>query len=252
MAPPRMYVSCQNPVPPLSSRPPWSPPLLMIFGEFSVPQSVETSLILKGDGWVAETSPGESSRTPSPVPPGGAVLARLARYCYQRRRLVVLAWIGLLIVAIAGGSAFKGAWSTSGRLPGTDSQRAYDLLKTEFPGRAGEDGAFVFADAAADPQAVATFLASAATVDGVTSVEQPPEFSPDGRVAQSAFTLATGDDARTKAAVARLKDLAKPLRGHGDIAFASRWFDAQEMPSSEGLGLLAAIVVLLVAFGSVV
>ena len=180
------------------------------------------------------------------------MLARLARYCYQRRRLVVLAWIGLLVLAIAGGSALKGAWATSGRLPGTDSQSAYDLLKAEFPGRAGEDGAFVFADAGADPSAVATFLAQAAKVNGVTSVEQPPEISPNGRVAQSAFTLATGDDARTKAAVAQLKDLAKPLENKGGVAFASRWFDAQTMPSSEGLGLLAAVVVLLVAFGSVV
>jgi RND superfamily putative drug exporter len=36
------------------------------------------------------------------------------------------------------------------------------------------------------------------------------------------------------------------------VAFASPWFDEQKLPSSEGLGLLAAIVVLLVAFGSVV
>jgi RND superfamily putative drug exporter len=181
-----------------------------------------------------------------------AVLARLARACYHRRRFVVLGWIGLLIVAIVAGGALKGAWSTSGRLPGTDSQKAYDLLKAEFPGRAGEDGAFVFADASADPAAVATFLAKAAAVNGVTSVQQPPELAPDGRVAQSAFTLATGDDARTKAAVTELKNLAKPLQGHGDVAFASRWFDVQTMPSSEGLGLLAAVVVLLVAFGSVV
>jgi len=31
------------------------------------------------------------------------VLARLARFSYQRRRFVVLAWIGLLIVAVAAG-----------------------------------------------------------------------------------------------------------------------------------------------------
>jgi len=180
------------------------------------------------------------------------VLARLARYCYQRRRLVVLAWIGLLILAIAGGSALKGAWATSGRLPGTDSQSAYDLLKAEFPGRAGDDGAFVFADISANPSGVATFLERAAAVDGVTSVENPPQIAPNGRVATSSFTLANGNDARRKAAVAAVKKLAEPLKGHGDVAFASPWFDQQQMPSSEGLGLLAAVVVLLVAFGSVV
>ncbi|HEY0399276.1 MAG TPA: MMPL family transporter, partial [Acidimicrobiia bacterium] len=99
---------------------------------------------------------------------------------------------------------------------------------------------------------MADFLTKAAAVNGVTSVQQPPEVAPDGRVARASFTLATGDDARTKAAVAQLKDLAAPLQSHGGVAFASRWFDAQTMPSSEGLGLLAAVVVLLVAFGSVV
>ena len=172
------------------------------------------------------------------------MLARLARYCYQRRRLVVL--------AIVGGSALKGAWSTTGRLPGTDSQSAYDLLKAEFPGRAGDDGAFVFADISANPSGVATFLERAAAVDGVTSVENPPQIAPNGRVATSSFTLANGNDARRKAAVAAVKKLAEPLKGHGDVAFASPWFDQQQMPSSEGLGLLAAVVVLLVAFGSVV
>jgi len=180
------------------------------------------------------------------------VLARLARRCYQRRRLVLLAWIGLLIVAVVGGGALKGAWSTTGRLPGTDSQRAYDLLKADFPGRAGDEGAFVFTDVTVDPPAVADFLKKAAAVDGVTSV-QPLEISPiNGRVGTASFTLANGNDARRKAAVADVKALAAPLKGHGDVAFASPWFDTQQMPSSEGLGLLAAVVVLLVAFGSVV
>jgi RND superfamily putative drug exporter len=180
------------------------------------------------------------------------VLARLARRCYHRRRLVILAWIAFLVVAVAGGGALKGKWSTTGRLPGTDSQQAYDLLKAEFPGQAGDEAAFVFGDVSADPQAVATFLGKAGAVDGVTSVENPPEIAPDGRVARASFTLASGDDARRKAAVAQLKQLAQPLQGHGGVAFASPWFDQQQMPSSEGLGLLAAVVVLLVAFGSVV
>ena len=181
------------------------------------------------------------------------MLARLARRCYHRRRLVLFAWIGLLILAIGAGSAFKGVWATNGRLPGTDSQKAYDLLKADFPGRAGDDGSFVFTDVTADRPAVDDFLQKAAAVPGVTAV-QPLEISPiNGRVATASFTLENTSDAVRKTAVADLKDLAKPLAGQGDeVAFASPWFDPQTMPSSEGLGLLAAIVVLLVAFGSVV
>jgi RND superfamily putative drug exporter len=180
------------------------------------------------------------------------VLARLARFSYQRRKLVLLGWIGLLIVAIVAGSALKGEWSTSGRLPGTDSQAAYDLLKEQFPARAGEDASFVFGDISQDPVAVAAFLEKAAAVEGVGSVEQPPQVSSGGKVATSSFTLLTeDDDATTATAVTELKKLAKPLENSGGVAFASWRFDEMEMPASEGLGLLAAVVVLLVAFGSV-
>ena len=180
------------------------------------------------------------------------MLARLARFSYHRRKLVLLGWIGLLIVAVVAGGALKGEWSTSGRLPGTDSQAAYDLLKEQFPARAGEDGSFVFGDIGADPAGVATFLEQAAAVEGVGSVEQPPQVSPGGRVATSSFTLLTEDnDATTATAVAELKKLAEPLENSGGVAFASWRFDEMEMPASEGLGLLAAVIVLLVAFGSV-
>ena len=180
------------------------------------------------------------------------MLARLARTSYHRRWRVVFAWIAVLVVAIVAGGTLKGEWATSGRLPGSDSQRAYDLLKAEFPARGGEDAAFVFGDITADRAAVDSFLEQAAAVPGVGSVEQPPQISPDGRIATSSFTLlAEDDEARTKAAVAKLSELAKPLEDKGGVAFANWRFDKFEMPASEALGLLAAIVVLLVAFGSV-
>jgi len=179
------------------------------------------------------------------------VLARLARFSYQRRRFVVLAWIGLLIVAVAAGSALKGQWQTSGDgLPGTDSQQAYDLLKAHFPGQAGEDSAFVFGDVGKAGGAINDFLAAAAQVNGVGSVGSL-ETSPDGRIGSATFTLLNGDDVRTKAAVVKLQDLAKTLDDKGGVAFTNPRFDKFEMPASELLGLAAAVVVLLVAFGSV-
>ena len=108
------------------------------------------------------------------------------------------------------------------------------------------------ATSAPTPPASPRFLEQAAAVEGVGSVEQPPQVSPGGRIATSSFTLLTEDnDAATATAVAELKKLAEPLENSGGVAFASWRFDEMEMPASEGLGLLAAVIVLLVAFGSV-
>ena len=182
------------------------------------------------------------------------MLARLARFSYHRRWLVVLAWIVFLVAAGFAGSALKGEWETSGGgLAGTDSQQAFDLLKSEFPAQSGEDSAFVFGDITRDPSAVSTFLEQAAKVEGVGFVQQQPEIAPNGRIATASFTLTAevGEDATTIAAVEKLKELAEPLADSGGVAFTNWRFDEMEMPKSEMFGILAAIVVLLVAFGSV-
>ncbi|HYH48995.1 MAG TPA: MMPL family transporter [Acidimicrobiia bacterium] len=179
------------------------------------------------------------------------MLARLARFSYQRRKLVVLGWVAFLAVAIGAGGALKGEWESTGDgLPGTDSQQAYDLLKEHFPNQAGEDSAFVFGDVGRAGGAITDFLQAAAAVPGVGSVGEL-ETSPDGRIASASFTLLTEDEEQTKAAVAQLKNLAEPLEDTGGVAISNWRFDKFEMPASEALGLLMAVVVLLVAFGSV-
>ena len=181
------------------------------------------------------------------------MLARLARFSYQRRKLVVLGWVLFMFVAVVAGKTFAGEWKTSlGGLNGTDSQQAYDLLKSQFPAQSGEDSAFVFGDITRDPAAVSAFLAKASKVNGVGFVQQQPELAPNGRIATAKFTLLSdpGQDARTLAAVKELKALAKPLQGSVGVASTNPRFDEMKMPSSEMLGVGAAIVILLVAFGS--
>src|SRR3954465_2219186 len=99
------------------------------------------------------------NRLATPAAPGGTVLARLARFSYQRRKLVVVAWIAFMFLAVFAGKTFKGEWKTSlGGLGGTDSQQAYDLLKSEFPAQSGEDSVFVFGDFDKNGGAVSRFL----------------------------------------------------------------------------------------------
>jgi RND superfamily putative drug exporter len=123
------------------------------------------------------------------------------------------------------------------------------VLEREFPQRNGEEGTVVFADATADRRAIDRYLGSLRSVDGVTAVS-PLETAPDGKVAIASLTFEDVDAA--KGATGRVRDLAKPLVEAGDRVEFGGWIFAEgEMPATEALGILAAVVILLVAFGSV-
>ena len=179
------------------------------------------------------------------------MLTRIARTSYRRRRLVVVAWFVVLVAGVTLGSSLTGDWAEGGRLPGTDSQRAADLLNAEFPERGGEDATIVFGDVNRDRAAIDNYLADVARVVGVLAVD-PIEVAPDGHIAIAGITLDDTDTDMIPVTVDRVAALAQPLRDQGvEIEFANGWFLEESMPASEAIGLLAAVVVLLVAFGSV-
>ncbi|MFD8643566.1 MMPL family transporter [Streptomyces zaomyceticus] len=67
-------------------------------------------------------------------------LYKLGRSAFRRRRLVALLWVALLAVAGIGAATAPAPTSGSFSIPGTEAQRAFDLLEERFPG-AGADGA---------------------------------------------------------------------------------------------------------------
>ena len=64
-------------------------------------------------------------------------LYRLGGWAFRRRRRVLMAWI--LVVGLVGAAAatFSGQTDNSFSVPGTESQRAQDLLEKKFPGAGG-------------------------------------------------------------------------------------------------------------------
>ena len=72
-------------------------------------------------------------------------IARLTRFCIDHRRFVILGWIAVAIAALALSSAVGTRYATNFSLPGTESQRAADLLKRDFPAQAGDSDQIVFA-----------------------------------------------------------------------------------------------------------
>src|SRR5262249_36907013 len=140
------------------------------------------------------------------------------------------------------GGSLAGSWATQGRLPGTDAQHAQDLAAREFPQRSGDSGRLVFAHINGHQSAIDAYTAQVARVPGVAEVD-PLQASSNGTIAVAPFTFVDGDQTAGTATAARIQDLAQPLRDSGvQVEFGGGWFQNGDMPSSEAIGLLAAVV----------
>ncbi|MSY13637.1 MAG: hypothetical protein F2673_10955, partial [Actinobacteria bacterium] len=58
------------------------------------------------------------------------MLARVAKFCYRRRRLVVLAWIGIIVsVSAVGWGAVGPDFRTDFNLPASETRQVFDFLR---------------------------------------------------------------------------------------------------------------------------
>ena len=150
------------------------------------------------------------------------------------------------------GSGLAGDYATSGRLSNTDSQDAYDLLGREFPQRHGDEGQIVFSDVARDRDAIEQYLAQVAAVPGIIEV-QPLQVSERAPIGVAPITIANEDGDDPEGIADDVMNVAEPFEDQGlDVEFAGAWFGETSLPASELVGILAAIIVLLVAFGSLI
>jgi RND superfamily putative drug exporter len=190
------------------------------------------------------------------------MLQRLARFCYRRRWRVLGAWVVLLIGLFALNSSVGGRFLDDFDLPGSESQEAVDLLEEHgFNDRAGATGQVVFkTDDVNDPTVQRDMEA---LFDEVAEITAPSEvvspYSPEGAhqisgddtIAYAEVNLADRDsdelyDIGTEAreAVADADVPGTEVELGGDIAFEQPEF------SSEAIGFVAALIILLIAFGS--
>ena len=177
-----------------------------------------------------------------------SVLSRLAIACYRHRRRVLFAWITLVLVAVILGPAMAGKWSNSSRLPGTDSQAAQDVLATQFPAQAGESDAVVFSGIAGRQVDAQQFLVRLGRLSGVNSVGRL-QVASRGDVAYARFSLADGKKSHPGQTVADIEHLVHP--SGLTVAFSGNSFESGSAPKGDVIGVVAALVVLLIVFGSV-
>ncbi len=194
-------------------------------------------------------------------------LGRWARLAARRRWAVVLAWLVALAVLLLLGRIGGAGFSSNFQLPGTESQRAFSLLRDRFPQRAGDQARIVFRAEAglASPEVrprVEAVLSAARDLPHVIAVGSPFEpggqgaISPDGRVGFASLQYAERAVNLDRADVRPLLTLVEQASGDGLTVEAGgdvvQHVEYEAPGVSEVIGLVAAVFILLVAFGSVV
>jgi putative drug exporter of the RND superfamily len=195
------------------------------------------------------------SRT-SPARPGA--LARLADLAVRRRGLMVVAWIVILAATIALAPRVAGDFAADYSTPGAESTAAADLIEQRFPGTTGESVDVVWEDpdgamAPVARERVDRFLAKAETLEGIGDAG-PPRVSEDGTIAVADLALDRRSWDVPVATGERLIDMAEAASGDGlriELG-GGPIMEAEGGGQPELVGLIAAAVVLLVAFGSLV
>jgi putative drug exporter of the RND superfamily len=195
---------------------------------------------------------------------GGPLLDRMASWCFNHRRIVVLLWILALPAMFVISGALGGKSNDAQGGNGTESSKAVEIFAREFPqgkaqtdGQAGEIVFKVDAGIASKKTQITAWLDTLAKNDIVATVtnpfttNQPGQVSPDGTVGLSQVTFKPGVDYATEPI--KLIPTAKSLRDQGvTTEFAGLPFAGFSLPPSEAFGLLAAVIILLLAFGSVI
>jgi putative drug exporter of the RND superfamily len=193
------------------------------------------------------------------------VFVRVAGFAYRRRWLALILWVAVLAgvwtVASVAGDDYRNDFS----LPGTESQRAADLLAAHGAAYAGDTVDIVLHDGGglrrpAVEQRVTDMLDEVAQlprVDGVRSLYGGGGgISGDGTIGYATLMLDTPSDNMPTADVQRILDTAQAAEGEGlQVELggeAARLLAEGETGTAEGAGLLAALVVLVLMFGSVI
>ncbi|MFF0560559.1 MMPL family transporter [Streptomyces sp. NPDC004266] len=194
-------------------------------------------------------------------------LYKLGRTAFRRRRLVALLWVALLALAGVGAATASTPTSSSFSIPGTEAQRAFDLLEERFPG-AGADGAtarVVFkapeGEKMTDPAHKAVVEETVAALrsgsDQIVQVADPytaHAVSQNGSTAYVSVSYKVNAMELTDETREALRQAGENAQGKG-LTVEVGGDALQSMPeqgASEAIGIVLAGIVLVITFGSLV
>ena len=195
----------------------------------------------------------------------------IARWCFRHRFLVIATWVIVLISLGALAQGVRSNYSNSFSLPGTDSTTAQQLLAKAVPAEAGDSDTIVWQvskGTVRDPavitklSAVLRHISTMPEVETVTSPYGPnraaqngtAQVSRNGRIAYATVNFTKQASSLATADITRVINAAEAARTPGlDIQLGGQAIGSTEQPSlgiTAAIGVLAAAVVLFIAFGS--
>ncbi len=194
-------------------------------------------------------------------------MLKLARWSTTHRRLVVIGWIAMIVAIGALASSAGTEYSNNFTLPNSDAQRASDLLEHSFPAQAGDRDQIVFRVATGsvlDPTVRARMEAMFAEVKKlphVSAVISPyagpsagRAISADRKIAFATVVFDQKANLLPQSAAERVVKVAKTAQRPGlEVQLGGQAIETTEQVGfglSTAVGLMAAIVVLLITFGS--
>ncbi|MFB7497818.1 MMPL family transporter [Streptomyces sp. NPDC056161] len=191
-------------------------------------------------------------------------LYKLGRLAFRRRHFVALIWVALLALAGAGAASAPAAGNSSFSVPGTEAQKAFDLLDQRFPGmsadgatarvvfKAPSGGKMTDRGNKAAAERTVRELRDGSEVVSVTDPYTGKAVSKNGTIAYASVKYRVSGmelkdssrDALDRAAQ-DARDAGLTVEIGGDALSAS-----PETGSSEAIGIVIAAVVLVITFGS--
>ncbi len=196
-------------------------------------------------------------------------MLKLARWSTTHRKYVLIGWIVLLFGVNAIAQSAGTSYSNNFTLPNSGAQRAADLLQHSFPAQAGDRDTIVYkvgSGTVLDPAVKARMSKMFAEVEKlphVAAVISPyagpaagKAISANGQIAFATVVFDEKANLLPKSAAERVVKVARAAEKPGlQVELGGQAIEATEQAGfgiSTGVGLLAAVVILLLTFGSVV
>ncbi|MGW2649652.1 MMPL family transporter [Streptomyces sp. NPDC001393] len=191
-------------------------------------------------------------------------LYKIGRLAFRRRHFVALIWVALLTLAGVGAASAPPAGTTSFSIPGTEAQKAFDLLEQRFPGMSADGATARVVFKAPGGEKMTDTLNKAAVEKTVKELKSGSEVvsvadpyaghavSRNGTIAYasvkykvSGMELKDSSKDALKQAAQHARDAGLTVEVGGDALSAT-----PETGSSEIIGIGIAAVVLVSTFGS--